>query len=201
MIAFIEGRLSDVTEHTVVISCNGIGYELFVPQSVYRSLPAVDEIMKLHTFLQIREDGVALFGFASRDDLNLFKLLITVSGIGPKGALGILSAMTADELRFAVLAGDAKTIAKAPGIGAKTAGKVILDLKDKFHLEDAFEQKLNHTTKQSAADSKAREEAAEALVALGYSPTDALRAVKKTAVTADMSVEEILRLSLKNIGR
>lgn len=203
MIAFIEGIVADVTENTIVLDCHGIGYELFVPQSVYRSLPPVGEKKKLYTFLQVKEDGIALFGFAGKDDLNVFKLLITVSGVGPKGAIGILSAMTADELRFAVLAGDAKTISKTPGIGAKTAGKIILDLKDKFHLEDTLEQNVSHTTQQISSDdaSKKCQEAVQALAALGYSPTDALRAVKRTSVTEDMTVEEILRLSLKEIGR
>ena len=198
MIAFIEGV---ITENTVVLDCHGVGYELFVPQSVYRSLPPVGEKKKLYTFLQMKEDGVALFGFANKDDLTVFKLLITVSGIGPKGAIGILSTMTADELRFAILAGDAKTISKAPGIGAKTAGKVILDLKDKFHLEDRFEQRVSHTTEQINSDLGTQREAIEALVALGYNATDALRAVKQIVITEDMTVEEILKQSLKGIRR
>ena len=198
MIAFIEGVIA---ENTVVLDCHGVGYELFVPQSVYRSLPPVGEKKKLYTFLQMKEDGVALFGFANKDDLTVFKLLITVSGIGPKGAIGILSTMTADELRFAILAGDAKTISKAPGIGAKTAGKVILDLKDKFHLEDRFEQRVSHTTEQINSDLGTQREAIEALVALGYNATDALRAVKQIVITEDMTVEEILKQSLKGIRR
>ncbi len=201
MIAFIEGVIADITENTVVLDCHGVGYELFVPQSVYRSLPPVGEKKKLYTFLQMKEDGVALFGFANKDDLTVFKLLITVSGIGPKGAIGILSTMTADELRFAILAGDAKTISKAPGIGAKTAGKVILDLKDKFHLEDRFEQRVSHTTEQINSDLGTQREAIEALVALGYNATDALRAVKQIVITEDMTVEEILKQSLKGIRR
>ncbi len=201
MIAFIEGVIADITENTVVLDCYGVGYELFVPQSVYRSLPPVGEKKKLYTFLQMKEDGVALFGFANKDDLTVFKLLITVSGIGPKGAIGILSTMTADELRFAILAGDAKTISKAPGIGAKTAGKVILDLKDKFHLEDRFEQGVSHTTEQINSDLGTQREAIEALVALGYNATDALRAVKQIVITEGMTVEEILKQSLKGIRR
>lgn len=137
-----------------------------------------------------------------KDDLSMFKLLIGVNGVGPKGALGILSGISADELRFAVLSDDVKTISKAPGIGKKTAQKMILELKDKLKLEDAFEIKLAHQQEEAidAADLRdSRQEAVEALVALGYSSADALRAVRKVPedVPAD-DVEAILRAALKN---
>lgn len=142
-----------------------------------------------------------LYGFLTRDDLEVFQLLLNVNGIGPKAALGVLSGLSADDLRFAVLTDDAKTISKAPGIGGKTAQKIILELKDKLKLEDAFERKLEHnlTGKQKAA-SDARDEAVQALVALGYSSTDALHAVKTVDITDDMDVEAILKGALKKMS-
>jgi Holliday junction DNA helicase RuvA len=143
-----------------------------------------------------------LYGFLEEDDLEMYRLLLSVNGIGPKAALGILSSLTADEVRFAVLSDDAKTISRAPGIGAKTAKKMILELKDKLSLEDAFEKKLEHSAAgadmQAASD--ARDEAVQALTALGYSGSDALKAVRKAEITDDMDVETILKLALKQMA-
>ena len=142
-----------------------------------------------------------LYGFLSKDDLEIFKLLITVSGIGPKGGLAILSTLSADDLRFAILSGDSKAISKAPGIGAKTAQRVILDLKDKLSLEDAFEKKLNNQASDVAAsmNSTVKNDAVMALNALGYSSTESLKAVS-VDITEDMDVEDVLKLALKNMG-
>ena len=143
-----------------------------------------------------------LYGFLSKDDLEIFKLLITVSGIGPKGGLAILSTLSADDLRFAILSGDSKAISKAPGIGAKTAQRVILDLKDKLSLEDAFEKKLENQDSGVAAsmNSTVKNDAVMALNALGYSSTESLKAVSKVDITEDMDVEDVLKLALKNMG-
>ena len=132
-----------------------------------------------------------LYGFLSKDDLEIFKLLITVSGIGPKGGLAILSTLSADDLRFAILSGDSKAISKAPGIGAKTAQRVILDLKDKLSLEDAFEKKLENQASGAAVsmNSSVKNDAVMALNALGYSSTESLKAVSKVDITDDMDVE------------
>ena len=142
-----------------------------------------------------------LFGFLTKDDLFVFRLLLGVSGIGPKGALAILSVMTTDDLRFAVLGDDAKAIAKAPGVGAKTAQRLILELKDKLSLEDAFEQKLaqNDNPVQNKAKG-AKNEAIEALVALGYSSSEALKALNGIEITDDTDVEDILKVALKNMA-
>lgn len=204
MIAFIKGELIEVKESSVIIENHGMGYEIFVPQTVFGSLPVLHSEVKIYTYMQVKEDGIALFGFLHKDDLNIFKLLITVNGIGPKGALGILSALTADDLRFAVLSDDVKAIAKAPGIGNKTAGKLILELKDKFKLEDAFEQRLNNVAEDSIDSrntmNEIGSEAIQALVALGYGSSEAMKAVKKVNITAEMDSETVLRLALKNIG-
>ncbi|KSV59521.1 Holliday junction branch migration protein RuvA [Acetivibrio ethanolgignens] len=203
MIAYIKGELVTTYSDGIVVEQNGIGYEIGVPLSVMSELPSPGEEVKIHTYLYVREDAMKLYGFLTRDDLEIFKLLITVSGIGPKGALGILSAMTPDDLRFAILAGDTKTIAKAPGIGQKTAAKLVLELKDKLNLSDAFEERLSKGSGENAAreaGNHIRNEAVEALTALGYTSTDALKAVRQVELTEGMSVEELLKQSLKYIS-
>ena len=143
-----------------------------------------------------------LYGFLTKDDLELFKLLITVSGIGPKGGLAILSTLEADDLRFAVLSGDAKAIAKAPGIGAKTAQRVILELKDKMSLEDAFEKKSEHVALQQNASglNQVKNDAVQALTALGYSSTESMKAVSAVDITEEMDVEAVLKAALKHMS-
>lgn len=203
MIAYIRGKLEEVRSAAVVVETGGMGYEINVPGSTADELQGkLHTEVKVYTYLQVREDGVALFGFSTRDALEVFKLLITVSGIGPKGALGILSAMSTDDLRFAVLAGDTKAISKCPGIGAKTAGKLILELKDKFKLEDAFEEKWEKSAEPvgtKAADEAIKKDAIEALTALGYSPSDAIKAVRAVILTEGMTTEDVLKLSLKQM--
>ena len=138
MIAFVKGFIEDISEENVVIDTGNIGYNLKISTGTAARLPGIGAEVKLYTYTCVREDSFSLFGFLSRDDLEIFKKLITVNGIGPKGGLAILSVMTADSLRFAIMSGDAVGIAKAPGIGKKTAERVILDLKDKISLEDTL---------------------------------------------------------------
>lgn len=201
MIAFVKGRIDDITEENVVIDVGGIGYNVKISTETAALLPGVGEETKLYTYTCVREDMFSLYGFLTRDDLEIFKKLITVNGIGPKGGLAILSVMSADDLRFAIISGNSAAISKAPGIGKKTAERVILDLKDKISLEDTLVRK--ETTKPHAGDtlvdSHARNEAVEALIALGYSATDALHAVKNVQADDDMDVEMILKLALKNM--
>ena len=201
MIHFIKGQLDTVAEQQIVVENRGIGYEILVPASVIQKLPRIGNEVKIYTYMHVREDAMQLYGFMTKDEREMFQLLITVNGIGPKGALGILSVMTSDELRFAILADDAKAIAKAPGIGAKTAGKLILELKDKCDWQEMIQQSLSVTQKQEEKTgiSMAGKEAVEALVALGYSSTEAAQAVRKVEITPDMQVEEVLKLSLKNM--
>lgn len=200
MIAYIKGELADISENEIVVESNNIGYVVNVPTTVIDKMPSIGCKVKVYTYMYVREDIMALYGFLSRDDLRVFKLLITVSGIGPKGALGILSTISPDDLRFAVLSGDAKTISKAPGIGAKTAQRLIIDLKDKLSLEEAFETKFEHQTAGSpSADASGKEEAVLALVALGYSQAEALKAVKASGASDDMNSDEVLKLALKKM--
>lgn len=205
MYAFIKGRLHDIYEDTIVIENNNIGYEIRIPMSTGTVLPNIGEELCLYTYLQHIENAMTLYGFFSRDDLEVFKKLITVSGIGPKGALGVLSAMTADELRFAIMAGDDKAIAKAPGIGKKTASKLILELKDKISMKDILStNKINTTNNdisQTIIESKdIISEAVQALTVLGYGSSEALQVVKKITITNATTVEDIIKHALKELA-
>ncbi len=201
MIGYIKGILEDADEQSITVEANGVGYHIFVPGSVLAGALPMGEVVKIYTYLSVKEDAMQLYGFLTKDDLNMYKLLLGVSGIGPKAGLGILTGLTADELRFAVLADDVTTISKAPGIGKKTAQKLILELKDKLDLQEAFEQKLSNQ-KQETTPKKNNtniQDAVEALVALGYPSADALRAVKRVEGSSDMSVEELLKAALKKM--
>lgn len=199
MISFVKGRLVETGTDHIVVENQGIGYLIFVPASVLDQMPASGSEVKIYTYLYVREDALCLYGFLTRDDLHVFKLLITVNGIGPKGALGILSTISPDNLRFAVLAGDKKTISKAPGIGSKTAQKLIIELKDKLKLEDVFgeDDPVIQAVPQGAKSSS--NEAVLAMVALGYSQAEALKAVRQCEIREDMTSDEILKLALKNV--
>ena len=201
MIGYLKGELSEIKESYVVLEVGNIGYEVYLPSNSIMQLPSRGSEVKIYTYLHVREDAMNLFGFLTKDDLEMFKLLITVNGIGPKGALGILSFISADDIRFAVLAEDAKTIAKAPGIGNKTASKLILELKDKFKLETAFEQRLiNQIDNRTGSDIiNKKEEAVQALTVLGYSGSDAMKIVNQIDITESMTSEEILKLCLKKM--
>lgn len=202
MIAFLKGIIEDITENSLVLDVNGIGYEVLVPGQLLDMLEGIGQELKVYTYMQVREDAVVLFGFLTRDDLAMFKMLIGVNGVGPKAGLGILSALGTEELRFAVLADDAKRIAKAPGIGAKTAQKIILELKDKLDLAEVFEQKLNADRQQEAAASAGSgmvQDAVEALVALGYGSTEALRAVRAVKADTVADSEQLLKEALKHM--
>lgn len=215
MISYIKGIFAQMQSDSIVIETYGIGYEIRVPLTVLEEVPSIGEQIKLYTYLYVREDILQLYGFLKKEELEVFKLLLTVSGIGPKAALGILSSITIDDLRFAILSEDKKTISKVPGIGAKTAGKMILELKDKLKLEDAFLDKLAHKeeqieesiggTKEQESDEKKekarvkrmQKDAMEALIALGYSQTEAMKAVNRVDLEHMKDVEEVLKASLK----
>lgn len=203
MIAFVYGQIEDTTESTVTVEAGGIGYEIFMTPADIEAALRMEGRVRIFTYLNVREDAMQLFGFLSKDDLSMFKLLLGVNGIGPKGAMGILSGLSADELRFAVLSDDIKTISKAPGIGKKSAQKLILELKDKLDFEEVFEKKLSNEADSSGVDLSTlvngRQEAVEALTALGYSGSEALRAVKKVSGVDEEDVEAILKAALKQL--
>ena len=201
MISYIRGILTEASGDGIVVEAGGIGYEIRVPLSVLERLPRLGEEVKIHTFLQVREDGVGLFGFLDRGELAMFKQLLGVGGIGPKGALGVLTALKPDDLRLAVISGDAKAIARAPGVGIKTAQRIILDLKDKVSMDDilpaADGSGPDSGGRGDALLGAAAREAMEALTALGYSAMEASRAVGRVEVTEDMTAEDVLKQSLR----
>ena len=205
MIAYIKGEVAWIEEERIVLESGIIGNNIMKPASSFDTQDIVGNNVKIYTHLNVREDAMQLYGFLNLDELKTFRLLLGVNGIGPKAALGILSGLTTDELRFAVLSDDVKTISKAPGIGKKTAQKLILELKDKIDLEEVFETKQEHVREtegkmESKEENAAKKDAVDALTALGYSSTEALRAVRQTGVTQDMDVETILKLALKNLN-
>lgn len=200
MYSYIKGELVERGEEKIVVENHGIGYNIRIPMPAVESFFEIGEQVKIYTYLHVREDAMQLFGFLSKDDVELFKMLIGVSGIGPKGALSILSTMTTDELRFAVLGEDAKAISKAPGIGGKTAQRLILELKDKFNLEETFEHSLGK--KEAAqmvtgAAANVKNETVMALTALGFSASEAMSALKQIPIKEDSDTEEILKEALK----
>lgn len=200
MLAYIKGTLAAVTEDGIIIENNGIGYDIKTPD-LSGSLPPVGSSYTVFTYLYVREDNVSLYGFSSQSQLKTFKLLITVSGIGPKVAMGILSTLTIDELNYAILSDDSKTIAKAPGIGPKGAKKLILELKDKLDIEEAFAGFLEDTqeTEEVVPADDVKSLTAQALVSLGYSNSEALRAIRAVEGADSMDAEMLLSESLRKM--
>lgn len=148
MISFIKGTIAEIETDRLIVECNNMGYTVFVPNSVIEYATRNGMAIQLYTYLSIKEDSISLFGFLEKEELNLFKQMISVSGIGPKGAIGILSALSVENLKIAIMSEDAKAIAKAPGIGAKTASKLILELKDKIDVSNLFQQNTTMTTNE-----------------------------------------------------
>ena len=188
MISYIKGELAEILPDVIVVEANGIGYNIYVPGSVPGELPSVGSEVKIYTYMNVKEDECSLFGFLTRDDLSMFKMLICVNGIGPKAALGALSNITADDLRFAVLADDVAAI------------------KDKLKLDEVFESALS---KNKKADNNSnvsnvmmiRNDAVEALVSLGYSSKDALVAVKEVEDIENKDSETVLKEALKKLAK
>lgn len=202
MYAYIKGILAEITEDAIIVENQGIGYEIVVPGQVFDYLPSVGEEVKIYTYHYVREDAILLYGFLTKEDVRIFKMLIGVSGIGPKGALSILSVLSTDDLRFAILGDDAKAIAKAPGVGAKTAQRVIIELKDKLSLEDAFEQKLANQAQKAELNPAVgvKNEAILALTSLGYSQSEALKVLQGIEISPDDQVEDVLKMALKQMA-
>ncbi len=196
MIGYIKGEVAAIYEDRLVLENNGIGYNIYMPGSSLELVEGIGAVVKVYTYLCVREDAMLLYGFLTKDDLDLYRLLISVGGIGPKGGLSLLSVMSADELKFAIASGDVKQISKAPGIGAKTAQRVIIDLKDKIDIVSQFDQMYADNGQKTQALSSVREEAALALVALGYSQTDSYKAVRNAQGD---DVETILKSALSII--
>ncbi len=200
MYAYFIGQIVYMQEDSVVMEVNNIGYNIKVSAQTLQNLGHMSGDIKLYTYTYVKEDALSLFGFLTREELELFKKMITVNGIGPKGALAILSTLTVNALRFAILSGDAKSIAKSPGIGSKTAERLIIDLKDKIDVQEIFQTDAPANTGAGIAkDYPAKKEAVEALAALGYSATDAVKAVNQISCDENTTTEELLKDALKII--
>ena len=201
MIAFVNGMIENIAEDNVIIDVGGIGYNVRISADTAARLPGVGEQVRLYTYTCVREDAFLLYGFLSRNDLEIFKKCITVNGIGPKGALAILSVMDADSLRFDILSGDTKAISKAPGIGARTAERLILELKDKLKIYDAMiDREIAATANGNImADSDQKKEAVEALVSLGYGRTESIKAVNSIEGIETMDSGAVLKAALKKM--
>lgn len=205
MISYVRGSLTDKSGDMIVVEAGQVGLGIRVPLSVLEALPALGTDVKIYTYLQVREDDLSLYGFLNRQDLDMFKQLIGVNGIGPKAALGILSALRPDDLRLAILTGDAKAISKAPGVGTKTAQRIILDLKDKVDAQEILVSvsgsgEQGKASLANGAYSQAAKEAVEALVALGYTNFEASKAVNQADISEDMDAESVLKASLKYLA-
>ena len=201
MYSYIKGELVEIQPESIVVEAGQIGYEIRMPANMVGRLGGIGQSVKVYTYLHVKEDLMELYGFLSRDDLQVFRLLLGVNGIGPKGALAILTALTPDDLRIAVLGEDAKAIAKAPGIGSKTAQRVILELKDRLSLVPVAGNASPAAQAISQDSSSAvKAEAVRALVALGYSSSEAWKSVGKIELAPEMTVEELLKLCLKQMS-
>ncbi|MDD6696608.1 MAG: Holliday junction branch migration protein RuvA [Firmicutes bacterium] len=199
MIGYVKGILEEIEEDCVIVDVNGLGIRILTGGALASQMLVPGSEVKIYTYTYVKEDAFQLYGFISKDELSLFKKLITVSGIGPKGAASILSAFSAEDLRYAIYAGDIKTISKAPGIGKKTAERLVLELKDKVELDYQADTLMGQLADETVGSTEPnnRKDAIDALTALGYSSMDAAKAVKQADPNADMDAEDILKAALK----
>lgn len=209
MFYFIEGKLAHLNYGFAVLDANGVGYKMTITQTTYEAMPthlsvAEAPTVRLYTYLAVREDGIELFGFASEDELEAFKLLITVSGVGPKAAIAILSVFSPEKLFISIMNEDTKAIAKANGIGAKTAARIILELKDKVsktYSESASIPQTTSATRVSApAGASKLSDAQSALLVLGYTKSEIVAALRGVDIS-NKETDDIIRLALKNLSR
>ncbi len=196
MYAYIEGTIDSVTASHLILDNNGIGYEIMMPLSDLNRISGRLERIRVFTYYHVSENGVFLYGFLEKDEKELFLLLLSVNGVGPKAALSILGTLTSDELRFAIAGEDVKAISAANGIGAKTAKRIILDLKDKLDFEEMLD-----TTGSSGASSESsvRNDAMAALMALGYSSSEVIRAFSEMEISDGMTVEAVIKTALTRL--
>ena len=199
MLYNIKGTLTVTDVNFIVVECGGVGFKCYSTLNTIKTIGKTGSEVNVYTYLAVREDAMDLYGFASLAELEAFKLLITVSGIGPKAAVAILSELTPDKLALCIASGDSKSITRAQGVGKKTAERVVLELKDKMGSIAAGDTASVISGAASVAESSNTAEAVEALVALGYSQSDA--AVVVGAMDKSLSVDEMIRLGLKQLAR
>ena len=196
MYAFIEGEVCEKLNGSLVLLASGVGYQLNCSNNTLMAAPALGEKMRCWTYLSVREDAMELFGFATREEKEMFLQLTSVSGIGPKTALGVLGSMPLKDLNLAILLGDVNALSRAPGIGKKTAQRIALELKDKISQADVSAAVPAQSASVSALSPDAVTEAIEALTALGYSSTEARNAITAVRDQTDKP-EELIRLALR----
>ena len=196
MYAYLKGTVTDISDDNLVIDVHDVGYNVRISAGTAQCLPPIGEEIKIYTYTLVREDTFELYGFLTKDDLDMFKKLITVNSIGPKGGLSILSVMDSDTLRYAIISGDAKAISKAPGVGQRSAEKIILDLKGKIDMP--ISSGSGHDSSAPSVNGNVQE-TLEALISLGYSSSEALKAINKIPDAGSMDVEKLLKAALKNI--
>ncbi|MGN0243545.1 MAG: Holliday junction branch migration protein RuvA [Lachnospiraceae bacterium] len=197
MIAYVKGELMTCRDGVAIIDNHGIGYQIRTSATTISQIQGKREVV-LHTYLHVREDAMELYGFANEEELATFGLLIGVNGVGPKVALAILSSLSVQELYYAVMSDDEKTIAKSPGIGPKGAKKIILELKDKLDFEDFLQDSLQgETVVTSTTSSDTVNETVMALVSLGYSNSDAYKAISSVPDANNMDTSTLLKEALK----
>ena len=198
MYAFIEGEVCEKLNGSLTLLAGGVGYLLNCSNTTLQAAPSLGEKMRCHTFLSVREDALELFGFATREEKDLFLQLTSVSGIGPKTALGLLGSMPLRDLNLAILLGDVNALSRAPGIGKKTAQRIALELKDKISQAGISAHADEGASPAAAAFTGAdsASEAVEALIALGYSPAEARSAVSRVRAEAE-TPEDLVRLALR----
>ncbi len=200
MIYYVKGILTEFTEEGAVLEAGGVGYHLIIPASLRAELPAPGEEVKLYTYYQVGEDSQKLYGFSDREARNLFLQLIKVSGIGPKLAVSVMGTLSVDELRLAVIAGDVKAIAQAPGMGKKTAEKLILEMKDKIDVSQLVTGPAGTPGGAPVIVTDAFSEAVAALQSLGYSSSEALKTVRSLDADEDWTVDQILQAAFQKLA-
>lgn len=200
MIKYIKGILEQNSENSIVIENNGIGYNIWVSSQTLNIMPPRGSTVKIYTYLWVKEDDLSLYGFLTIEELNMFNLLITVSGVGPKGALSILSALSPSQAALAIVTDDVKSLSRGQGIGKKIAQRIALELKDKVKTESIVEMSNNLETEYTRESTGERQDAIEALISLGFNRSEAVKAVMETA-NDNMNSSEIIKLSLKRLSR
>lgn len=196
MIAFIRGSVAKINSDSIFLDRDGIGFRVYMNTRDLARLNMHEDVL-VYTYMQVREDGMSLFGFLKEEELEVFKLLINVSGVGPKIGLNCLSMYTVSDINFAIVSDDDKTLSKVSGLGAKTAKKIILELKDKIDITNVVSVDTS-SADVSGLDSKS--DAIEALTALGYSASEALKAMANIDNASELETEELIKLALKNLA-
>ena len=199
MISYIKGKLEIKAKDYIVVDVGGIGYKIFMSETAINELEKGKEV-KVYTYMRVREDDISLYGFLNNEELVTFELLISVGGVGAKSAITILSNITPSKFALAVITNDVNTLKKLPGIGAKTAARIILELKDKMKTEQSIEESKNEEIKEAIVLDNKANDALEALCVLGYTKKDVENVIAKID-TSKLTVEEIIRQGLKYLGR